>query len=397
MTKNKQSDSQTKATNPSDSNSATETTTASEPAASAPAPAPAPAQNKQPAAKTDKTAKILAIVAIILSVSIAIGLYWHGHQFREHADTQLQLLKTSLQAKEQNLLSAQTNNKNQLTNIEQQVSGQNQAMAALKAQLELTEQNRKTIERQLALLNIKDANHWRLNEASYLLQLAANKLWLEQDPATAIALLLEADNSINNADDPHLLPLRRAINSDVQLLKGVPLVDKEGIAFRLESILQQAESLQLAEIELPEVVEQQDNDLSADSADWQDNLSKSWRKFSENFITVRRRDGQVEALIEPQHAWYLKENLKLQLQQAEQALFRSQGELFKAKLQRAEQWVSEFFIQNTQAQAMVEDLKQLQQLDIVDKLPEQLSSLGAAEQAIKERQQRLIPSLEGAE
>ncbi|GDY27336.1 heme biosynthesis operon protein HemX [Agarivorans sp. Toyoura001] len=391
MTKNKQSDSQTKATNPSDSKSATETTTANEPAASA------PVQNKQPAAKTDKTAKILAIVAIILSVSIAIGLYWHGHQFREHADTQLQLLKTSLQAKEQNLLSAQTNNKNQLTNIEQQVSGQNQAMAALKAQLELTEQNRKTIERQLALLNIKDANHWRLNEASYLLQLAANKLWLEQDPATAIALLLEADNSINNADDPHLLPLRRAINNDVQLLKGVPLVDKEGIAFRLESILQQAESLQLAEIELPEVVEQQDNDLSADSADWQDNLSKSWRKFSENFITVRRRDGQVEALIEPQHAWYLKENLKLQLQQAEQALFRSQGELFKAKLQRAEQWVSEFFIQNTQAQAMVEDLKQLQQLDIVDKLPEQLSSLGAAEQAIKERQQRLIPSLEGAE
>ncbi|MDO6685662.1 MULTISPECIES: uroporphyrinogen-III C-methyltransferase [unclassified Agarivorans] len=389
MTKNKQSDSQTKATNPSDSNSATETTTASEPVASAP--------KKQPAAKTDKTAKILAIIAIILSISIAIGLYWHGQQFREHADTQLQLLKTSLQAKEQNLLSAQTNNKNQLTNIEQQVSGQNQTMAALKAQLELTEQNRKTIERQLALLNIKDANHWRLNEASYLLQLAANKLWLEQDPATAIALLLEADNSINNADDPHLLPLRRAINNDVQLLKGVPLVDKEGIAFRLESILQQAESLQLAEIELPEVVEQQDNDLSADSADWQDNLSKSWRKFSENFITVRRRDGQVEALIEPQHAWYLKENLKLQLQQAEQALFRSQGELFKAKLQRAEQWVSEFFIQNTQAQAMVEDLKQLQQLDIVDKLPEQLSSLGAAEQAIKERQQRLIPSLEGAE
>ncbi|WP_411993263.1 uroporphyrinogen-III C-methyltransferase [Agarivorans sp. DSG3-1] len=391
MTKNKQSDSQTKATNPSDSKSATETTTANEPAASA------PVQNKQPTAKTDKTAKILAIVAIILSVSIAIGLYWHGHQFREHADTQLQLLKTSLQAKEQNLLSAQTNNKNQLTNIEQQVSGQNQAMAALKAQLELTEQNRKTIERQLALLNIKDANHWRLKEASYLLQLAANKLWLEQDPATAIALLLEADNSINNADDPHLLPLRRAINNDVQLLKGVPLVDKEGIAFRLESILQQAESLQLAEIELPEAVEQQDNDLSADSADWQENLSKSWRKFSENFLTVRRRDGQVEALIEPQHAWYLKENLKLQLQQAEQALFRSQGELFKAKLQRAEQWVSEFFIQNTQAQAMVEDLKQLQQLDIVDKLPEQLGSLGAAEQAIKERQQRLIPSLEGAE
>jgi uroporphyrin-3 C-methyltransferase len=391
MTKNKQSDSQSKATELSDSSSAKETTTTSAAATPPPSkPTPAPA-------KGDKLAKILAIVAIILSICIAAGLYWHGHQFREHADTQLQLLKTSLQAKEQNLLSAQTNSKSELDKLAQTVAGQNQAMAALQAQLELTEQNRKTIERQLALLNIKDANHWRLNEASYLLQLAAYKLWLEQDPVTAIALLTEADNSINNADDPHLLPLRRAINADVQLLKSIPLVDKEGIAFRLEGILQQAESLQLAEIELPEVVAAKDNQLSADSADWQDNLAKSWRKFSENFVTVRRRDGQVEALIEPQHAWYLKENLKLQLQQAEQALFRSQGELFKAKLQRAEQWVGEFFIQNSQAQAMIEDLKQLQQLDIVDKLPEQLSSLGAAEQAIKERQQRLLPSFEGVE
>ncbi|WP_220719875.1 uroporphyrinogen-III C-methyltransferase [Agarivorans litoreus] len=391
MTKNKQSDSQTKATDMSDSSSAKEQTTSNATAT------PLPSNTPSAPANGDKLAKILAIIAIILSLSIASGLYWHGHQFREHADTQLQLLKTTLQAKEQNLLSAQASNSNQIKELSQDISGHNQIMAALQAQLELTEQHRKAIERQLALLNIKDANHWRLNEANYLLQLAAYKLWLEQDPVTAIALLIEADNSINNAEDPHLLPLRRAINADIQLLKSIPRVDKEGIAFRLEGIFQQAENLQLAEIELPEAVAEKDNQLSTDSADWQDNLAKSWRKFSENFITVRRRDGQVEALIEPKHAWYLKENLKLQLQQAEQALFRSQGELFKAKLQRAEQWVGEFFIQNTQAKAMIEDLKQLQQLEIVDKLPEQLSSLDAAEQAIKERQQRLLPSLEGAE
>ncbi|MGY5451250.1 uroporphyrinogen-III C-methyltransferase [Agarivorans sp. MS3-6] len=382
MTKDKQSDSQTKAT-PSNDSTATNTHAAAPELAS-------PATSND---SGDKTAKLLAIIAIILSIAMAIGLYWHGHQFREHSETQIQLMKTSLAAKEQNLISGVSSNKSQLSNIDDKLAEQQQAYVALQAQLALTEQNRKTIERQLALLNIKDANHWRLNEANYLLKLAAHKLWLEQDPATAIALLLEADSSINNADDPHLLPLRRAINNDIQLLKAIPLVDKDGIAFQLESILHQAENLQLAEIELPEAVQQQNNELSADSADWQENLSKSWRKFSENFITVRRRDGQVEALIEPQHAWYLKENLKLQLQQAEQALFRSHGELFKAKLQRAELWVTDFFIQNSQAQAMIADLQQLQQLNIVDKLPEQLSSLSAAEQAIKDRQQRLLPSL----
>jgi uroporphyrin-3 C-methyltransferase len=292
-------------------------------------------------------------------------------------------------------MAVQTNNQASIEQLKQHLNDLRQVNNALSAKLDATEQHRQTIEQQLALLNIKDANHWRLNEANYLLQLAAHKLWLERDVATAIALLVEADASINHAQDPHLLPLRRAINNDISVLKAQPLTDKEGIAFRLEGILQQTEQLKLAEIDLPQASELLNNDLSSDSADWQSNLLKSWRKFSENFITVRRRDGQVEALVEPQHAWYLKENLKLQIQQAEQALFRSQGELFKAKLQRAATWISSYFMQNTQAQALIDELQQLQQLTIVDSVPEQLSSLNAAEKAIKERQQRLLPSLEG--
>jgi uroporphyrin-3 C-methyltransferase len=388
MTQNKSEDSQNKATLPNDSRPETEKAKA-KPSAKRP--------NKQgePSASQAKTATRIAVVAIVLSLATTAGLYWHGHQFREHTNTQLQLLNTSLDAKEQNLMALQNNSQANIEQLQQNLAELHQVNDALNAKLDATEQHRQAIEQQLALLNIKDANHWRLNEANYLLQLAAHKLWLENDVATAIALLLEADSSISHAQDPHLLPLRRAINSDVTMLKALPLTDREGIAFRLEGILQQTEQLKLAAIDLPQASELQNNDLSGDSADWQSNLLKSWRKFSENFITVRRRDGQVEALVEPQHAWYLKENLKLQIQQAELALFRSQGELFKAKLQRAETWISSYFMQNAQAQALVEDLQELQQLGIVDRVPDQLSSLNAAEKAIKQRQQRLLPSLEG--
>ncbi len=349
----------------------------------------------EPKGSPAKNATAIALAAIVLSLATTAGLYWHGHQFREHTNAQLHLLNTNLSAKEQNLMTVQNNNQTSIEQLKQSLSDLRQVNEALNAKLEAIEQHRQTIEQQLALLNIKDANHWRLNEANYLLQLAAHKLWLEHDVATTIALLIEADNSISHTQDPHLLPLRRAINSDITQLKAVPLTDREGIAFRLEGILQQTDQLKLAEIDLPQASEQQNNDLSDNSADWQTNLLKSWRKFSENFVTVRRRDGQVEALVEPQHAWYLKENLKLQIQQAEQALFRSQGELFKAKLQRAETWIGSYFMQNVQAQALVDDLQELQQLSIVDNLPEQLSSLSAAEKAIKQRQQRLLPSLEG--
>ncbi|WP_432460450.1 uroporphyrinogen-III C-methyltransferase [Agarivorans sp. QJM3NY_25] len=387
MTKDKQSENQNQVPSPSDTVKHAKQTAAEK----------MPKTTSQ-ATPNNKSTKLLAIAAILISIGLSAGVYWQTQQQLQHADSQIQLLKTSLSAKEQSLVSAVATNSSQFETLKQQYGSQQQSLVSLKTQLELTEQHRKTIEHQLALLNIKDANHWRLNEANYLLQLAAYKLWLEHDPSTAIALLIEADSSVNHANDPHLLALRRAINNDVQALKAIPLVDKEGIAFTLESLLQQTETLQLAEIELPAALQEQNNQLSSDSTDWRDNLAKSWRKFSENFITVRRRDGQVEALIEPKHAWYLKENLKLQLQQAEQALFRGQGELFKAKLQRTAQWVGNYFMQNQQAQAMLVDLKRLQGLDIVDQLPEKLSSLDAAEQAIKDRQQRLQPSLaEGAE
>lgn len=387
MTQNKSEDSPNKATLPNDSTTETEKTKA-KPSAKQ------PSKKGQPASQA-KTATRIAVAAIVLSLATTAGLYWHGHQFREHTNTQLHLLNTSLDAKEQKLLATQNNSQSSIEQLQQNLSDLRQVNEALNAKLDATEQHRQAIEQQLALLNIKDANHWRLNEANYLLQLAAHKLWLENDVATAIALLLEADSSISHAQDPHLLPLRRAINSDITMLKALPLTDREGIAFRLEGILQQTEQLKLAAIDLPQASELQNNVLSGDSADWQSNLLKSWRKFSENFITVRRRDGQVEALVEPQHAWYLKENLKLQIQQAEQALFRSQGELFKAKLKRAESWISSYFTQNAQAQTLVEDLQELQQLGIVDRFPDQLSSLNAAEKAIKQRQQRLLPSLEG--
>ncbi|WP_427982020.1 uroporphyrinogen-III C-methyltransferase [Agarivorans sp.] len=388
MTQNKSEDSPNKATLPNDSTTETEN-------AKAKPSRKRPNKQSEPSASQAKTATRIAVAAMVLSLATTAGLYWHGHQFREHTNAQLHLLNTSLAAKEQNLMTVQTNNQASIEQLKQHLNDLRQVNDALSAKLDATEQHRQTIEQQLALLNIKDANHWRLNEANYLLQLAAHKLWLEHDVATAIALLVEADASINHAQDPHLLPLRRAINNDISVLKALPLTDKEGIAFRLEGILQQTEQLKLAEIDLPQASELLNNDLSSDSADWQSNLLKSWRKFSENFITVRRRDGQVEALVEPQHAWYLKENLKLQIQQAEQALFRSQGELFKAKLQRAATWISSYFMQNTQAQALIDELQQLQQLTIVDSVPEQLSSLNAAEKAIKERQQRLLPSLEG--
>jgi len=110
MTQNKSEDSQNKATLPNDSTPETEKAKA-KPSAKRP--------NKQgePSASQAKTATRIAVVAIVLSLATTAGLYWHGHQFREHTNTQLQLLNTSLDAKEQNLMALQNNSQPMLTRI----------------------------------------------------------------------------------------------------------------------------------------------------------------------------------------------------------------------------------------------------------------------------------------
>ncbi|WP_051333407.1 uroporphyrinogen-III C-methyltransferase [Aliagarivorans marinus] len=342
---------------------------------------------------------ILAVIAIILVLALAGLGYWQLSELKEQQSTQMRLLNTSQDAREQQYREAQQQDQQRLQQLNALIEAQQSTIDGFQQQLESASQDAADLQQALALMNVKDANHWRLNEANYLLQLAANKLWLEQDSATASMLLSEADASLAVVNDPHLLTLRRAIAQDLQTIQALPLVDRTGIALKLESMLEQVEALQLAAIELPEALEEQDQALSDSAADWQENLAKSWQRFSENFVTVRRRDGQVEALIEPQHAWYLNENLKLQLQQAEQALFRQQGELFKAKLARAEQWIGQYFTQNAQAEALISDLRELQTLDIQVEVPDTLASLAAAEQAIKQREQRLIrePLAEGGQ
>ncbi len=48
---------------------------------------------------------------------------------------------------------------------------------------------------------------------------------------------------------------------------------------------------------MPEAKSEPDQAVSTNPDEWESNLKKNWVKFTENFITIRRRDGAVEALL----------------------------------------------------------------------------------------------------
>ena len=98
-------------------------------------------------------------------------------------------------------------------------------------------------------------------------------------------------------------------------------------------------------------------------------------------LRVSRLETPEAALIAPEQAFFLRENLKLKILNARLSLLARQTELARADLAAAQQAVSRYFESGRRSQAMVASLQQLQvQLRSVEtpRVDETLALLDAA-------------------
>jgi uroporphyrin-3 C-methyltransferase len=125
--------------------------------------------------------------------------------------------------------------------------------------------------------------------------------------------------------------------------QGDAAVDREGLTLKLAALSDQIELLPLSTVSMPEAKSEPDQAVSTNPDEWESNLKKNWVKFTENFITIRRRDGAVEALLSPQQEIFLRENLKTKLLQAQLAVYREQQALYDDSLDKAQRWLTQYF------------------------------------------------------
>ncbi|WP_245879643.1 uroporphyrinogen-III C-methyltransferase [Zobellella endophytica] len=337
-------------------------------------PTPAPADEK----KSSSSAKALAIVAIILAILLTGGLYWHGHNQAVAQAGQLDRLQAELQ-QQQDVLQA--------TRAEQDAR-----LATLAGNQDSVTEQLDGLSRKVLDLDNKRPNDWMLAEAEYLVRMAGRKMWLEQDVVAAAMMLANADERLAALNDPGLVPIRRALAEDIASIKSVQKVDREGLVIKLNSVNEQVDKLQLAGVIMARA-EEPDFTLSESVGDWKENLKKSWASFTDDFVTVRRRDGNVEALLSPQQHWYLGENLKGKLLQAQLAVYREQQEVYDSSLAQARQWLQDYFADDSVRQFMLEQIDQLsgQQIDV--DYPEQFTAQERLQQLLDDRLQRLLTGL----
>ncbi|MDI5919446.1 uroporphyrinogen-III C-methyltransferase [Halomonas sp. LR5S13] len=214
-----------------------------------------------------------------------------------------------------------------------------------------------------------DERDWLHAEAAYLLRLANQRLQLERDVEGAAALLRTADERLIEADNPALVPVRREIASELAALDSVPRVDRTGLYLALNAQQEQLAGQPLAQ-EIEEITADAAALEEAPTGGWQEQLARFGGELKE-LVTVRQHDQALEALISPEQESYLRQSVRLVLEQSQLALLKEEQELYEASLDKALALIRGYY--DTEAsgvQSVIERLEELKQQSIRPELPD---------------------------
>ncbi|NQY33948.1 MAG: uroporphyrinogen-III C-methyltransferase [Alteromonadaceae bacterium] len=390
MTDKKQLEDTEHSSSTTDDSSAKEATEQAQPSISSKARKSTPTRklNKNPNMNSPDKISKTAVFALLLAITAIAGIagmyYWH--------DLQQNLLEQRLtQQNQKALLNNQAQVKQLLTQQQQNLVKQ---LSSKVTQIQLASEDKiKHLENTVARLSQNNPSDWLTHEAEYLIRIAARTMWLERDTKAAIGLLFDADARLKELNDPKFLPARQLIHQDITALKLIPELKTEDIILELMALNKQVESLILAMVYIPESNQAVENfELTENTADWRDNLQKTWGKFLGEFITVSRRTASVEPLMSPQHQQNLRENLSLKIQLAQWAASQEMSSLYQQTLVETELWLNDYFdMQNPINQVFQQSLQALANQNISFVYPENLSSLQAMRAIISNSSTKSTP------
>lgn len=321
-----------------------------------------------------KAGGIALALVIVLALVVLLGGWWGWQKFQ----TQQQRL-----AQAESNAQAISQLKSQLGDGDQQ---RQQAMQTLRDDFQqYREELNATLDKvlkQLASKQQTDTSEWRLAEVEYLLRLANQRLQLERDVKGSTSLLKTADQRLAQIDNPALTPVRRATQSEIAALESVAQVDRTGLYLEL-----MAQQEQLAKLPLEQDIQQQAaeaGDTSPVKGSWQQQLSRFGQELKD-LVVVRKNDQALEALMTPEQESYLRQNVRLQLEQAQLALLQSDAQLYQASLEKARTLIERYY--DTGNQGVANLLERLATLAVKDVRPE-LPDISASLQKLRDFMER---------
>lgn len=217
------------------------------------------------------------------------------------------------------------------------------------------------------------------------IRLAYQQSQLTGSPRPLIAALQAASSRIERAAQPRLNPVQRAIERDIERLQAAALLDVPQVVGRLDELVRQADAWALrnqvgvgvdSRSEIPEPPEPEalapnslnptEEEVQAPSplaqtptaqgvaqrlTAWrQDWTQRLWTRVvagTSDLVRVSRIDQPEAALLAPEQAFFLRENIKLVLLNARLALLAGQLGTARADLTTAHDVLSRYFDDQT--------------------------------------------------
>lgn len=218
----------------------------------------------------------------------------------------------------------------------------------------------------------KTRGDWLIADAEYLLSVANERLQLGGDIKTTFIALEAADQRLRESGDPAVFKVREAIAGEISTLKNINPPDIVGTFSRLQAL-----SMRMAELPLflphagktrypPQKPASQDK-TEVESFD--DLVDSAWQDLK-GLIVIRRTEHPVEAVLLPEQADMIRQNLQSEMEIAKIALVRRDPELFRSGLENVRNWLVENYQANAEMNAVLAELKGLQDAADTAKMPD---------------------------
>ncbi len=224
----------------------------------------------------------------------------------------------------------------------------------------------------------EDSTDVLLGETESALALASQQLALGSHPQAALGALRQIDARLARHDDPSLGSVRRALLRDIDRLQAYPAADVGALAVRLDGLLASIDQLPLLAgaadghaVDAPPTarpaggagaVERSGSvgEAASRATDAAVAGLSALRDELMQLFRVRRIDTPDAALVAPEQAYFLRQNLRLLLLNARLALLSRNENVFRADLERAAAWLRGYYdLEHRAVAAAVAQLRQM--------------------------------------
>lgn len=207
---------------------------------------------------------------------------------------------------------------------------------------------------------------WKVYEAEYLLGIANQKLQLESDVAAAIAMMEAADAALLASGSGRVFPVRQAIANELTRLRTVTFFDRAGVYLQIGALIQEVENIDIVN----SMRENFENSAIADVTSQADPLTESQDIFSESLeflrtvFVWRQWDETPNATLAPEQSEFIRQNLKLMLEQSQLALLMKDQAVFTESLNKSKDWLERYAVVDSSSVELITNA--LQNLSVIN-------------------------------